>query len=169
MMQLYKLKKTIKKSNLDSNSEEALENFKIYRNKIDSGILSNLRLLLLTKEDLKENREISSYLFSDFQNPINESNEKKCFQVIRNSVQSEIDKNERLKKNYNEFFYRTLEENISLVDYLHKRKDQVDKEELNGILSQQSLDTVENNILRNYYASLLDTHLLEQNLNYLKK
>jgi hypothetical protein len=162
------LKKKIKKTNMNEEDDFSLDNFKLFRNKINQDILVHLRLLLLNNEDIKDNRDIPSYIYNDFKQSINDSNEQKCKIVLKNAINLNMEYNNYLKGQMNNTAIQMLNENSQLVNYLNDKKDQIDCEELDHILCKRPVNGRTKSVLKNYYMSVLDEHLLQQNLKILE-
>ncbi|KRX10358.1 hypothetical protein PPERSA_00838 [Pseudocohnilembus persalinus] len=77
----------------------SLDKFIIHQNKINSDLLAILRIYFLTEEDLENNYEIASYLFSHFKNKISDKNEKLISEFMIHALQQEKIKCEKIKRN----------------------------------------------------------------------
>lgn len=167
ILEQTQLKKKIK--NTCSNPAEltSLESFKLFSHKLDQNLMAHLRLILINNQDIKENREIASFVFDDFKRPISVFNEKKCKQALRQVIEFQLSLNHNLKSQLDKNALNILEKNQKLIEYLQRSQSQLDPDQLNAILENQPLHPFDRLILRNIFVSLLDNRLLENNLKYL--
>ena len=164
LIQQSDLKKKIKKTKLTTDDHFSLDSFKLYRDKMNKDLLIHLRLLLLNNDDIKHNRDIPSYIYDDFKDIVSDTNEHKCKMILKNLLHNNLEQNRTLKSRMDKTSCKMLEENSKLVNYLDDQRDQINLEELDNIISNNPMDVRTRNVLRNYYISILDDHLLQQNL-----
>lgn len=163
------LKKKIKKTGLGSAESVSLDSFKLFGDRLDQNILAHLRLVLVNSEDIKANRDIASFVFDDFKQPISTSNEAKCKQALRQVIEQQLGLNRDLSSRLDPSIVRVLEKNGQLVEYLERFGSRVECDELERILGAHPVSEYERIVLRNFYVSLVDNHLLENNLKYLSE
>lgn len=111
LSEIFDLKQKILKSSTKEN-DFSFENFFLYSDRINPNIMAYLRLSLLTKNDIINNTEIASYIFTDFYNPVSSENEKICIEILKKEIKKKIEINLQMKidvlKKFNYVFADSL-------------------------------------------------------------
>jgi hypothetical protein len=122
LSEIFDLKQKILKSSFTEN-EFCFENFFLYSDKINPNILAYLRISLLTKDDVRNNTDIASYIFTDFYKPISAENEKICREVFMKEIQRKIENNLKMKLAVLNKFRDVFEDNLHFLEPLTKHLD----------------------------------------------